>query len=332
MDGNAPIAVVFGGSGFLGRYIVKRLADRGWRVRVATRRPHEAGFVRPYGYVGQVEPFQCNLRYPESVAAMMLGADAVVNCVGILNSFGKNDFESVQEEGAATIAELASKAGITRMVHVSAIGADAESESIYAQTKASGEAAVQKYMPSAVILRPSILFGAEDGFFNKFAGMARMMPVLPVTAADTKFQPVYVDDVAAAAVNAIIDGAKPGIYELGGPEIKSFRELMEQMLDVIMLKRPVINMPTGLMKIQAGVLDMAQKLSFGLFENTMITRDQITLLNSGDNVVAADMPGLTDLGVSPVAMETVLESYLYRFRKEGQYTEMTQSAKNLRQN
>lgn len=332
MSGNAPIATVFGGAGFLGRYIVKRLADQGWRVRVACRRPHEAGFVRPYGFVGQVEPIQCNLRYPESVAAVLMGADAVVNCVGILNSVGDNDFEAVQEDGAETIARLAADEGITRAVHISAIGADASSGSAYARTKAAGEAAMQKYLPDVVILRPSILFGSEDEFFNKFAGMARMFPLLPVVAGETKFQPVFVDDVAAAAANAITQGAEPSVYELGGPEVKSFKALMELMLDTIMIKRPVVNLPLPIAKLQAGIFDTFQTLSFGLWENTLVTRDQVKLLTSGDNIVAADARGLADLGVSPTALDAVLESYLYRFRPEGQYTEMTRSARDLTNN
>ena len=225
----SQLVTIFGGSGFVGRYIARRMAKEGWRVRVAVRITIEAMFVRPYGAVGQVEPVFCNIRDDASVAAVTEGADAVVNCVGVLDEVGKNTFAAVQAEGAERIARSAASMGIMRMVHVSAIGANADARSIYARTKAAGEAGVTQYMPDAVILRPSIIFGAEDQFFNRFAGMARLGPVLPVVGADTKFQPVHVDDVAAAAVKGVLGQAKSGIYELGGPDVHRFRELMQQM-------------------------------------------------------------------------------------------------------
>ena len=204
----SKLVTIYGGSGFIGRYIARRMAKEGWRVRVAVRRPNEAIFVKTYGVVGQVEPVLCNIRDDASVASVMKGADAVVNCVGVLAEDGKNTFDAVQSEGPERIARLARAAGIMRMAHVSAIGADLESDSNYARTKAEGEAAILKHQPDAMILRPSIVFGSEDQFFNRFAGMARMAPVLPVVGAETQFQPVYVDDVAKAAVMGVLGEAR----------------------------------------------------------------------------------------------------------------------------
>lgn len=323
------LVTVFGGSGFVGRYIVRRLAKQGYRVRVAVRRPNEAIFVKPYGVVGQVEPVFCNIRDDASVASALSGADAAVNCVGILNGFGKNTFGSVQAEGAGRIARLAAEAGITRMVHLSAIGADTTSPSQYAHTKAEGEAAVQTHQPDAVILRPSIVFGPEDGFFNRFASMARFGPILPVVGAETKFQPVYVDNVAEAAVMGITGDAAPGVYELGGPDVASFRRLMQDMLKVIRRRRLVLNMPFGVANLMGGTFDLLQSVSFGLFENGMLTRDQVRNLRK-DNVVSEGARTLGTLGITPVAYKAVLDDYLWRFRPTGQYEELTESAKDMK--
>ena len=222
----SKLATIYGGSGFVGRYITRRLAKAGWRVRVAVRNPNEAMFVKPYGAVGQVEPVFCNVRDDASVAAVAHGADVVINCVGILAETGKNTFDAVQAEAPGRIARIAAELGIERMVQISAIGADVDAESHYARTKAEGEAAVLEHMPNAVILRPSIIFGQEDDFFNRFAGMTRLGPVLPIVGADTRFQPVFVDDVAAAAEKAVQDDSMSGVYELGGPDVDTFRELM----------------------------------------------------------------------------------------------------------
>lgn len=322
------LVTIYGGSGFVGRYIARRMAKAGWRVRVAVRRPNEAMFVRTYGVVGQVEPVLCNIRDDASVASVMQGADAVVNCVGVLAENGKNTFDAVQSEGAERVARLASEAGINRMVHISAIGADSESESDYARTKAEGEAGVLKYQPDAMIVRPSIVFGPEDEFFNRFAGMARMSPVLPIAGADTLFQPVYVDDVAQAAVKGVL-GEAHGVYELGGPVTMSFRDLMKLMLGVIRRRRLVLNIPRFLAGIMAFGFDMMQAVSFGILKNNVLTRDQLKNL-SDDNVVAQDAAGLADLGIAPVAMTSVLSEYLWRFRPSGQYDAIKESAKNLR--
>jgi uncharacterized protein YbjT (DUF2867 family) len=325
----SKLVTIFGGSGFVGRYIARRMAKEGWRVRVACRRPNEALFVKPYGVPGQVEPLACNIRDDASVRAMIRGADAVVNCVGVLNGIGANTFDAVQAQGAGRIARIAAEEGVGSLVHVSAIGADANSASDYARTKGEGEAAVLAAFPSAVILRPSIIFGTEDGFFNRFAGMSRMGPILPVVGASTRFQPVYVDDVAQAAVKGVLGQAAPGIYELGGPEVDSFRGLMGRMLKVIQRRRAVIGIPFFVARIMAFGFDMVQAVTLGLIENKMLTRDQVRNL-ARDNVVAPGAKGLADLGITPTAMEGVLPEYLWRYRPAGQYAAIKDSAKNLK--
>lgn len=324
----SKLVTIYGGAGFVGRYIARRMAKEGWRVRVAVRRPNEAMYVKPYGTVGQVEPVLCNIRDDASVAAVMQGADVVVNCVGTFDARGKNNFQAVQVDGAERIARIAAEKG-AHMVHISAIGADAEAQSEYARTKALGEAAVQAHKPDAVILRPSIVFGPEDQFFNRFASMARLGPILPVIGADTKFQPVYVDDVAAAAVKAILGEAQPGVYELGGPDVDSFRELMQQMLDVIQRRRLILNIPFFAAGIMAGVLDFIQLISLGLIKNFAATGDQVKSLRN-DNIVSDSARGLPDLGIAPTSLEAVLPEYLWRFRPSGQYDAIKNSAKNLR--
>ena len=324
----SKLVTIYGGSGFIGRYIARRMAREGWRVRVAVRRPNEALFVKTYGVVGQVEPVLCNIRDDASVAEVMKGADAVINCVGTFDAGGKNNFDAVQHEGAARIARIAAAEGVARMVHISAIGADAEGASLYAQSKATGEAAVLAAFPSAVILRPSVIFGSDDKFFNRFAAMARFGPILPVVGAQTRFQPVHVDDVAKAAVVAVT-GDAAGVYELGGPDIESFRSLMQQMLVVINRRRLVINIPFFVARIMAFFLDMGSICTGRLVKNTMLTRDQVRALAS-DNVVAEGAKGFADLGINPSAMAAVLPDYLWPHRPSGQYYAIKESAKNLR--
>ncbi len=325
----SKLVTIYGGSGFVGRYVARRMAGEGWRVRVAVRRPNEAMFVKTYGVVGQVEPILCNIRDDASVALAMQGADAVVNCVGVLNELGKNEFDAVQADGAERIARLAAQQGVAQMVHISAIGADAESDSQYSRTKAQGEVAVQAHMPGAVILRPSVIFGTEDQFFNRFAGMTRMSPFLPLVGAGTKFQPVFVDDVAKAAVTGVQGQAPAGVYELGGPEVKTFRALMQQMLDVIHRRRVIIGMPFWAARIMAGVLDIVKFVSFQLFPNNILTRDQLKNLRR-DNVVSEGAMGFSDLGIEPTTLESVLPEYLWKFRPSGQYDDIQNSAKNLK--
>ncbi|MCK0168544.1 complex I NDUFA9 subunit family protein [Jannaschia sp. S6380] len=323
------LVTIFGGSGFVGRYVARRLAKRGWRIRVAVRRPNEAHFVRMYGSVGQVEPVFANIRDDASVAAALSGADAVVNCVGVLAPSGKNGFEAVQAEGAARIARLAAAEGIGRMVQISAIGAGVDSDSEYARTKAAGERGVLEHQPDAVILRPSIIFGPEDAFFNRFAGMARMAPILPLVGGRTRFQPVFVDDVAAAAEMAVEGSARPGIYELGGPDVDTFRELMQVMLRTIRRRALLLPVPFFVARIMAWLLDLGQTVTGGLFHNGILTRDQVRNL-ARDNIVTGEHPGFAELGIQPMAMEAVLPDYLWRFRPSGQYAEIKESARNLK--
>ncbi|KUF10216.1 complex I NDUFA9 subunit family protein [Pseudoponticoccus marisrubri] len=326
----SKLVTIYGGSGFVGRYIARRMAKQGWRVRVACRRPNEAIFVRPYGVVGQVEPVFCNIRDDDSVRAVMRGADAVVNCVGTFDRAGKNNFEAVQTEGAGRIARIAAEEGVARMVHLSAIGADPEGASRYAQSKGKGEEAILAHMPEAVILRPSVIFGNEDQFFNRFAGMARLGPVLPVVGGNTRFQTVYVDDVARAAVKGVLGEAEPGIYELGGPDVNTFRELMQIMLRVIRRRRGIVNIPFWAARIMGAVFDFGETATLGLVK-AQITADQVKSLRS-DNVVSGDHKTFADLGIEPVAVEAVLPDYLWRFRPSGQYDAIKESAENLRTN
>lgn len=324
----SKLVTIFGGSGFVGRYIARRMAKEGWRVRVAVRNPNEAMFVRPYGVVGQVEPVFCNIRDDASVAAVTEGADAVVNCVGVLAEVGKNTFQAVQAEAPERIARIAAEMGVARMVHVSAIGADTYARSAYARTKAVGEAGVLRHMPNAVILRPSIIFGPEDEFFNRFASMSRLGPVLPVVGADTRFQPVYVDDVAAAAVRGVLGQAAGGVYELGGPDIHSFRELMQLMLRIVRRRRLIVNIPFWAARVMAAGFSVARVLSLGIVKGP-ITKDQVLNL-AVDNVVADGVRTFNDLGIRPTAMEAVLPDYLWRFRPSGQYDAIKESARNLK--
>jgi len=324
----SKLVTIYGGSGFVGRYIAQRMARQGWRVRVAVRRPNDAHFVKPYGVVGQVEPVFCNIRDDDSVRAVMTGAEAVINCVGTFDAKGKNNFDAVQHEGAARIARIAAESGVSRMVHISAIGASADAPSMYGRTKGLGEEAVLASMPNAVILRPSVVFGPEDQFFNRFAGMARMSPMVALFGADTKFQPVYVDDVAAAAELGAIGQAAPGIYELGGQRVASFRELIKSMLEVIRRRRLVIGFPFWMGRILASMTGALSSLTGGLAPQP-VTSDQLQELTR-DNIVGEDARGLDDLGIAPTSMEAVLPSYLWMFRPSGQYAALKESARNLK--
>ena len=323
------LVTIFGGAGFVGRYIARRMAKEGWRVRVAGRRPNESMHVKPYGAPGQVEPVFCNIRDDDSVRAVMQGADAVVNCVGISDERGKQSFEAVQSEGAARIARIASDMGVDHLVHLSAIGADLESGSKYLVSKAEGEAAILESFHDATILRPSVIFGTEDGFFNKIAGLSRFTPVMPVFSGDTRFQPVYVDDVAKAAVAAIVGDAAPGVYELGGSDVLTFREIMEKALKVSYRKRILVGLPMFVGHVMAGALSLVETLSLGAVPNFLMTRDQLRAMGD-DNVVGVDVKTLADFGVEPVRLDTVLPEYLWRYRPSGQYDDIRDSAANLR--
>lgn len=324
----SKLVTIFGGSGFVGRYIARRLAKEGWRVRVACRRPNEALFVRSYGAVGQVEPVFCNIRDDASVAAALAGASAAVNCVGTFDRGGTNNFDSVQSEGAGRIARLAASGGLSALVHISAIGADVDSVSDYSRTKGEGEAAVLAAFPNAMILRPSVIFGNEDGFFNRFAAMSRLGPILPLVGGATRFQPVSVEDVAAAAVKGVT-GEATGIYELGGPDVDTLSGLIKCMLGVIQRRRLVINLPFWVGSIIAGLLGAGSALTLGLVRNSILTQDQVRSLKT-DSVVHPGAKTLTDLGVTPTGFAAVIPEYLWRYRPSGQYAAIKASAKNLK--
>ncbi|WP_454288482.1 complex I NDUFA9 subunit family protein [Rhizobium arsenicireducens] len=313
-----PLVTVFGGSGFVGRHVVRALARRGYRIRVAVRRPDLAFFLQPLGNVGQISFVQANLRYRASVDKAVQGADHVVNCVGILFESGRNSFDAVQDFGARAVAEATRSVG-AKLTHISAIGADARSESDYASSKGNAEASVRSIVPDAIILRPSIIFGPEDGFFNKFASMARMMPVLPlVGGGKTRFQPVYVEDVAEAVARSV-DGtiAAGKVYELGGRDVMTFRECLEAMLEVIGRKRPFISLPFGIASLIGSLSSLIP------FVKPALTSDQVKLLKS-DNVVSdsakAEGRTLEGMGINPVSVESILPTYLVQYRPHGQFT------------
>jgi uncharacterized protein YbjT (DUF2867 family) len=319
------LVTVFGGSGFVGRHIVRALAREGWRVRVAVRRPDLAWFLRPLGAVGQIEPVQANLRYPESVKAALVGASAVVNAVGIKSQSGRQNYEATHVFGVAEIGRAAANAGIGALVHVSGIGADAASSNAYIASKGRGEAALREAFPNAVVLRPSVVFGPEDEFFNRFAALARVLPALPLFGGGaTKLQPVFAGDVGLAAAYALDNAATAGrTYELGGPDVMTLREAVEHTLRVIERRRILVPLPFPVSRLLAGGTEFASALSLGRFSKDLtVTRDQIDLLRL-DNVVSAaaiaDGRTLRDLAVAPQGVETATPSYLYRFRKTGQY-------------
>ena len=328
MTPTPQLVTVFGGSGFLGRYVVRRLARGGARVRVAVRNPELAGFTRLAGHTGQVVPVLANIRDDASVRAALRGADAAVLAVGTFDLKGRNSFDAIHVEAAGRVARIALEEGVRRLVHVSALGADPRGLSAYARSKAAGEAEVARHMPHAVILRPSVLFGAEDRFFNRFAAMAGRSPVLPVVGAATAFQPVWVDDVAEVAARGALGGVPGGTYELGGPEVLTFRELMERMLGIIRRRRLILNLPFWAGNLMGTAGGWGQTLTGGLVR-APITRDQVASLRS-PNVVSGTAKGFDTLGMRPTAMEAVLPDYLWRFRPSGQYAAIRESARDLR--
>ena len=309
------LVTVFGGSGFLGRHVVRALANRDYRIRVAVRRPELCGYLQPMGKVGQIHAVQANLRYPQSIAAALRDADVAVNLVGILFERGRQRFDAIQAAGAEAVALAAKSAGAS-LVHVSAIGADANSPSRYARSKAEGERRVLAAAPAAIVMRPSIVFGPEDDFFNRFAALARIAPALPlVGGGHTRFQPVFAGDVAEAIALAVDGGTKTGtIYELGGPDVRTFRQLMEFILVTIERRRLLLPVPFALMKLQASFAQFLPK--------PPITPDQVELLKR-DNVVsdAARRDGRTleALGIIPETIDAIVPTYLWRFRKTGQF-------------
>jgi NADH dehydrogenase len=312
----ARIVTVFGGSGFIGRYLVQRLARQGWIVRVAVRRPDRALFLKPMGAVGQITPIAASLRHEGSIAAAVAGAEAVVNLVGILHGRGPNSFAAIHVEGAARTARAGRTAGVRTFVQMSALGADPNSPAEYGRSKAAGERAVREAIPAAVIVRPSIVFGPEDDFFNRFATMARFLPALPlIGGGKTRFQFVFAGDVARAIADAVEGKAKPGtVYELGGREIVSFRESTELMLQIIGRKRLLVPVPWGIASALGSI--------FQYLPGKVLTADQVRELRS-DNIVsaAAIAEGRTikAFGVEPTTLEAILPTYLSRFRVRGEY-------------
>jgi NADH dehydrogenase len=302
---------IFGGSGFVGRHTVRALARAGWRVKVACRKPNQGFFLKPLGTVGQVALVRCDITDPADVASALRGSDAAVNLVGIL----AGHFEDIHAQGAENIAKAAVTAGLTSLVHVSAIGADSSSHSRYAQTKAEGEKRVRATFPEAVILRPSIVFGPEDSFFNKFAGLARILPALPlIGGGHTRMQPVFVGDLAAAIAATLGNPDAAGrTYELGGPMRYSFRQLMQIVLAQTGRKRLLVPVPFVLASFKAFFLQF--------LPGRLLTPDQVKLLKS-DNVVSPTALGLKDLGITPTTVEAEVGSYLWRYRAKGQYAEL----------
>jgi NADH dehydrogenase len=317
------LITVFGGSGFLGRHVVRALAKRQYRIRVAVRRPDLAGYLQPLGRVGQIHAVQANVRNRRSVAAAVRGSDVVINLVGILFESGRQRFDAVQSFGAEGVA-LAAAAHNARMVHVSAIGADEDSSAAYARAKRRGEELVLAATPEATIFRPSILFGPNDDFFNRFAGIARLSPFLPlVGGGHTRFQPVFAGDVAGAIAKAVDGATRPGaIYELGGPDVYTFRELMEFTLATIERRRLLLPLPFGVAKLQAAIFELVSRLPLRILSKPLLTRDQVELLRY-DNVVSetARRDGLTleGLGITPQSITAIVPTYLWRFRKAGQF-------------
>lgn len=312
----AKHVTIFGGSGFVGRYIVRRLLPDGWTVTIAGRDPAAAAFLVTEAPEGRVRAVAGDILNEAAVRAALEGASCVVNCVGTFDMRGANNFVAIQQDGATRIARLAAEAGITRMVHLSSIGARETSPSLYAQTKARGEAGILTNIAEPVILRPSVIFGPEDQFFNRFAKLTKLSPLLPVVGAATRFQPVYVDDVAQAVVKAVNGEVKPGIYELGGPEVKTFGELMRLMLTEIERKRPLFDIPLPLARGMALGMDSVARITGGLIP-AQITPDQVRSLQS-DNVVSEGALTFADLGITPTPLADVLPEYLWRYTPSGQ--------------
>ncbi|MGI9127511.1 MAG: complex I NDUFA9 subunit family protein [Roseomonas sp.] len=304
------LVTVFGGGGFIGRHIVQRLAAAGHSIRIAGRDTERAARLCTMGGVGQITPVAASITDEASSARAVAGADIVINLVGILFESRAGDFQRIQAEGAGRVARLAAAAGAKQFLHLSAIGADAGSPSLYAQTKAAGEAAVLTAFPSAIILRPSVVFGPDDQFFNRFAGLAATLPFMPVVAGETRFQPVYVGDVADAAMAALADPSAAGkVYELGGPRVMSMRQVLRYILDVTGRRRPMIALPEGFVRLQARLGE--------LLPTPPLTRDQLILLGK-DNLVSPNALGFQVLGIEPKAVEAIVPAYLARFRVGGE--------------
>lgn len=319
---NHDLVTIFGGSGFVGRYAVRALAKRGYRIRVAVRHPNLANYLLPMGHVGQIQLLRANVTNADAVAAAVGGASAVINLVGLLQESSRQHFSEVHAEAAGLLARTARAEGATTFVHISTAGVEANAESAYARTKAEGERRVREHFPQAAILKPSILFGPEDNFFNRFAALARISKVMPLIGGGrTRFQPVYVGDVARAIACCIERDFTQGCtYELGGPKIYTFRQLIELILRETGRRRLLISVPFPLAMLQATLMAVLPK--------PPLTRDQVRLLKT-DNVVSPGALGLGDLGIEPEPLEAILPTYLWRFRREGQYEHLSEVSAKL---
>ncbi len=325
LDANSPIATIFGGSGFVGKYLVRRLVKRGWRIRVAVRNPNEAIFLKTYGEVGQVDVFQCSIFDEEGLSENIPGSTVVINAAaGALNETSKKMFRKYYIDGPELIAQKCYAFNVKKFIHISSVGVDCQSTSLYSSSKALGEAAIIKKFPNVAIVRPSLIFGHEDRFFNRYASLATYSMFVPLIGNNTKFQPVYVDDVALAVEKIATEKALTGIFELGGPEILSFRQIIEKMLKIIRRKRLIINLPLSIAKILAIFFEGSSKMTFGLIP-VPFTQDNVKQLKV-DNVVSEEERSFKDLGIKPQNIDTIVPVYLYSYRPHGQYNEVTQSA------
>ncbi len=326
LQATSPIATIFGGSGFVGKYVVRRLVKAGWRVRVAVRNPNQALFLKTYGEVGQVEVLKCSIFDQDDLISCMSGSTLVINSVaGVLNETSRNLFKKYYIEGPELIAKQCSKLQVKKFIHISAIGANANSESLYASTKATGEEKVRENFKNAAVVRPSLIFGYEDRFFNRYASMALLSPFLPIIGSNTKFQPVYVDDIALAIEKIISRKNIQGVFELGGPEVLTFKSLIKKMLFVIRRKRIILNIPFNLARFIATITQLINKGTLGLAP-LPFTQDNVLQLQV-DNVVSGQTKSFKELGIKPQNIDTIIPLYLFSYRPHGQYNEITQSAK-----
>lgn len=328
------LVTVFGASGFVGRHVVRALAKEGWRIRAVTRRPNLANFLLPSGQVGQIQVVKGNLNDDEAVARAVAGAGAVINLTGVLSGGGEQGFEAINADGARRVGKAAREAGVETVVHLSAIGADPDAESSYAQSKGCGEKFLREEFPAATILRPSLIFGPEDMFFNKFAALARYVPVLPlIGGGNTRFQPVYVADVAAAVLNALtLEEARGATYEIGGPKTYSFKEMMAYMLAQTGRHNILLPVPffmASLMAVGLTVARVAPELVRNIFDvpspPPLLTLDQVRMLKT-DTVVHEGTLGLADLGIVPKTLEEIAPTYLWRFHPKGQFRDQATPA------
>jgi NADH dehydrogenase len=327
-DSSSPIATIFGGSGFVGRYIVRRLVKSGWRVRAAVRYPNQALFLKTYGEVGQVEILQCSIFDRKSLQVTIPGSKVVINAVaGLLNETVRKKFKQYYIEGPGLIAEVCSEFSVESFIHISSVGVDKNSRSLYSSSKAKGEERVIHNFPNAIIIRPSLIFGHEDRFFNRYASMACYSLIVPLVGQNTKFQPVYVDDIAKAIESILIRPSVKGIFELGGPEVLSFNELVQKTLLVIRRKRLIVSIPFSIAKLMAITFELVNKVTFGLIKPAFTT-DNVEQLKK-NNIVGIAEKSFKDLYIKPQAIDTIIPLYLYSFRQHGQYHDLTKSSKTL---